>query len=104
MQNSPEVWHGTTILTVRKNGLVAIGGDGQVTLGPVVMKSDAKKIRRLHGGEVLGRLRRGVRRRLRPARALRGQAKTFQGSVPRAATELGKGLAHGPLRCAASKR
>src|SRR5262249_23068964 len=43
----------TTILAVRRQGQVALGGDGQVTLGNVVMKSDARKIRRLHGGKVL---------------------------------------------------
>ena len=43
----------TTILAVRHKGHVAIGGDGQVTLGNVVMKSDAHKIRRLHDGKVL---------------------------------------------------
>ena len=46
-------WRATTILAVRHQGTVAIGGDGQVTLGNVVMKSDAHKIRRLHGGKVL---------------------------------------------------
>ncbi|MBT8141955.1 MAG: ATP-dependent protease subunit HslV [Gammaproteobacteria bacterium] len=43
----------TTIVSVRKNGKVAIGGDGQVTLGNTVMKGNAKKVRRLHGGKVL---------------------------------------------------
>ena len=43
----------TTILAVRQKGAVAIGGDGQVTLGNIVMKADAHKIRRLHGGEGL---------------------------------------------------
>ena len=43
----------TTILALRHQGAAAIGGDGQVTLGNVVMKSDAHKIRRLHGGKVL---------------------------------------------------
>ena len=45
--------HSTTILAVRRQGQVAIGGDGQVTLGNVVMKSDAHKIRKLHNGKVL---------------------------------------------------
>src|SRR5262245_50559613 len=40
--------HSTTILAVRRDGKVAVGGDGQVTLGQVVMKSDARKVRRLH--------------------------------------------------------
>ena len=43
----------TTILAVRKDGKAAMGGDGQVTLGAVVMKANAHKIRRLHNGQVL---------------------------------------------------
>jgi ATP-dependent HslUV protease subunit HslV len=45
--------HGTTIVCVRRNGRVAIGGDGQVTLGSQVMKGNARKVRRLHDGKVL---------------------------------------------------
>jgi len=45
--------HGTTILGVRRNGAVALGGDGQVTLGNTVMKGNARKVRRLHDGRVL---------------------------------------------------
>lgn len=46
-------YRGTTIVSVRKNGKVAIGGDGQVTLGNTVMKGNAKKVRRLHKGKVI---------------------------------------------------
>lgn len=45
--------HGTTILCVRRNGLVAMGGDGQVTLGNTVIKGNARKARRLHEGTVV---------------------------------------------------
>jgi len=45
--------HGTTILCVRRNGVVAMGGDGQVTLGNTVMKGNARKVRRLHEGKVI---------------------------------------------------
>jgi ATP-dependent HslUV protease subunit HslV len=45
--------HGTTILCVRRGGLVAMGGDGQVTLGNTVMKGNARKVRRLHEGKVI---------------------------------------------------
>ena len=45
--------HGTTILCVRRDGLVAMGGDGQVTLGNTVMKGNARKVRRLHDGTVI---------------------------------------------------
>ena len=50
----PDLWHGTTILTVRKGGLVAIGGDGQVTIGQTIVKANAKKVRRLGKGDVIG--------------------------------------------------
>jgi len=46
-------FHGTTIVCVRRDGRVALGGDGQVTLGDKVMKNNARKVRRLHNGEVL---------------------------------------------------
>src|SRR5262249_14322100 len=45
--SSPEVWHGTTILTVRKAGKVVIAGDGQVSFGATIIKSNAKKVRSL---------------------------------------------------------
>jgi ATP-dependent HslUV protease subunit HslV len=48
------VWHGTTIMSVRKGGRVVIAGDGQVSMGQTVMKPNAKKVRRLHDGSVIG--------------------------------------------------
>ena len=48
-----ENFHGTTIICVRHGGLVAMGGDGQVTMGDKVMKGNARKVRRLHDGKVL---------------------------------------------------
>src|ERR1700745_4463913 len=51
---TPPVWHGTTILTVRKGGKVVIGGDGQVSIGQTVIKSNAKKVRKLGKGDVIG--------------------------------------------------
>lgn len=52
MTDSP-LMHGTTILAVRRHGNVAIGGDGQVSLGPTVMKGDARKVRRIGGDRVI---------------------------------------------------
>jgi ATP-dependent HslUV protease subunit HslV len=52
--HKPDVIYGTTILSVRKNGKVAIAGDGQVSLGPTIMKSTAKKIRKLADGTIIG--------------------------------------------------
>ena len=51
MQN--DSWHGTTILSVRKNGKAAIGADGQVSLGPTIIKASAKKLRILSQGKIL---------------------------------------------------
>jgi ATP-dependent HslUV protease subunit HslV len=48
-----ETFHGTTIVCVRRGGKVAVGGDGQVTIGNQVMKGNARKVRRLHDGKVL---------------------------------------------------
>lgn len=52
--NNPHQIYGTTILSVRKNNQVAIGGDGQVSLGNTVLKSNAKKIRKLGDGSIIG--------------------------------------------------
>ena len=48
------VWHGTTILTVRKGGKVVVAGDGQVSLGSTVLKGNAKKVRQIGRGDVIG--------------------------------------------------
>lgn len=53
MTNTPQ-WHGTTILTVRKGGRVIVAGDGQVSMGDTVIKSSARKVRPLAGGQVIG--------------------------------------------------
>ncbi len=52
--NRSETWHGTTILAVRRAGKVVIAGDGQVSLGATIIKSNARKVRRLGGGNVIG--------------------------------------------------
>ena len=53
MSNTEATWHGTTILSVRRGGTVVIAGDGQVTLGSTVIKSKARKVRRLSEGQVI---------------------------------------------------
>jgi ATP-dependent HslUV protease subunit HslV len=80
----------TTILAVRHQGQAAIGGDGQVTLGQVVMKSDAHKIRRLHGGKVVVGFAGAAADAFALLERFEAKLKDFQGSVPRAATELAK--------------
>ena len=52
-QSNMETWHGTTIVSVRKGGKVVIAGDGQVSVGPTVMKRNAKKVRPLGKGRVI---------------------------------------------------
>ncbi|MBI4183984.1 MAG: ATP-dependent protease subunit HslV [Proteobacteria bacterium] len=51
--NPQSAWHGTTVLSVRKAGRVVVAGDGQVTFGQTVIKSNARKVRRLAGGKVI---------------------------------------------------
>src|SRR6516225_11872541 len=80
----------TTILAVRHRGAVALGGDGQVTLGQVVMKSDAHKIRRLFGGKVLAGFAGASADAFALLERFEARLKDFQGNVPRAATELAK--------------
>jgi len=52
-----EQFHGTTILSVRRDGAVALGGDGQVTLGSIVIKASARKVRRIYHERVLAGLK-----------------------------------------------
>ena len=80
----------TTILAVRHRGGVAVGGDGQVTLGQVVMKGDAQKVRRLHGGRVLAGFAGASADAFALLERFEAKLKDFQGNVPRASTELAK--------------
>jgi ATP-dependent HslUV protease subunit HslV len=80
----------TTILAVRHKGGAALGGDGQVTLGNIVMKGDAHKIRRLHGGRVVTGFAGASADAFALLERFEAKLKDFQGNVPRAATELAK--------------
>src|SRR5712692_10812837 len=80
----------TTILALRHRGGVALGGDGQVTLGNVVMKGDAHKVRRLFGGKVLAGFAGASADAFALLERFEAKLKDFQGNVPRAATELAK--------------
>jgi ATP-dependent HslUV protease subunit HslV len=80
----------TTILAVRRDGRAAVGGDGQVTLGQTVLKADAKKIRRLHGGAVLTGFAGSSADAFALLERFEARLRDHQGSVPRAATELAK--------------
>ncbi len=81
--------HGTTILGVRRNGAVAIGGDGQVTLGNTVMKGNARKVRPLGGGKVLGGFAGGTADAFTLFERFEGKLDKF-GNLTRAAIELAK--------------
>lgn len=85
-----EAFRSTTILAVRHQGAVAIGGDGQVTLGNVVMKSDARKIRKLQQGKVLVGFAGASADAFALMERFEAKLKDYQGNVPRAATELAK--------------
>jgi ATP-dependent HslUV protease, peptidase subunit HslV len=80
----------TTILTVRHQGKVALGGDGQVTLGNTIMKADANKIRRLRDGNVLCGFAGSSADAFALLERFEAKLKDNPGNVPRAATELAK--------------
>jgi ATP-dependent HslUV protease subunit HslV len=80
----------TTILAVRTSAGAAIGGDGQVTLGNIVMKNDAKKIRKLYDGKVLAGFAGAAADAFSLLERFETKLRDHQGSVPRAATELAK--------------
>jgi ATP-dependent HslUV protease subunit HslV len=81
--------HGTTILTVRRNGIVSIGGDGQVTLGNTVMKNNARKVRRLYEGKVLAGFAGGTADAFTLFERFEAKLQQF-GNLTRAAIELAK--------------
>jgi ATP-dependent HslUV protease subunit HslV len=81
--------HGTTIVSVRRNGVVAMGGDGQVTLGNTVMKGNARKVRRLHGGRVLAGFAGGTADAFTLFERFEGKLQKY-GNLSRAAVELAK--------------
>jgi ATP-dependent HslUV protease subunit HslV len=81
--------HGTTILSVRRNGVVAMGGDGQVTLGNTVMKGNARKVRRLYDGKVLAGFAGGTADAFTLFERFEGKLEKY-GNLTRAAIELAK--------------
>jgi ATP-dependent HslUV protease subunit HslV len=81
--------HGTTILCVRRDGQVAMGGDGQVTLGSTVMKGNARKVRRLHEGRVLAGFAGGTADAFTLFERFEAKLQQY-GNLMRAAIELAK--------------
>jgi ATP-dependent HslUV protease subunit HslV len=81
--------HGTTIVAVRRNGTVAMGGDGQVTLGNTVMKGNARKVRRLYNDKVLAGFAGGTADAFTLFERFEGKLEKY-GNLTRAAIELAK--------------
>jgi ATP-dependent HslUV protease subunit HslV len=89
MKHDPDRIYGTTILAVRRNGRVAVGGDGQVTLGQSVMKGNARKVRRLYGDKVLAGFAGGTADAFTLFERFEGKLEKY-GNLTRAAIELAK--------------
>ena len=87
---SQQVWHGTTILSVRRGPLVALGGDGQVTLGNIVVKSTARKVRKLHRDQVLAGFAGATADAFTLFERFEAKLEKHQGHLVRAAIELTK--------------
>lgn len=85
-----EQFHGTTILSVRRGSQVALGGDGQVTLGNIIVKAGARKVRRLHHGRVLAGFAGGTADAFTLFERFEEQLEKHQGKLVRAAVELAK--------------
>ena len=83
-------YHGTTILAVRKQGRVAIGGDGQVSIGETVVKSTATKVRALKGGKVLAGFAGSVADAITLYEKFEEKLERYPGNLPRASVELAK--------------
>jgi ATP-dependent HslUV protease subunit HslV len=85
-----EQFHGTTIVTVRRGREVALGGDGQVTLGSVVMKGSARKVRKLYQGKVLCGFAGATADAFTLLDRFEGKLEKHQGNLLRASVELAK--------------
>jgi ATP-dependent HslUV protease subunit HslV len=85
-----EQFHGTTILSVRRGSQVALGGDGQVTLGVIVVKSTARKVRRLYHDKILAGFAGGTADAFTLFERFEGKLEKHQGHLQRAAVELAK--------------
>ncbi|WP_414902006.1 ATP-dependent protease subunit HslV [Sphingomonas flavalba] len=83
-------WHGTTILSVRRGGKVVVIGDGQVSMGQTVMKPNAKKVRRLGDGQVIGGFAGATADAFTLFERLEAKLERHNGQLMRAAVELAK--------------
>jgi ATP-dependent HslUV protease subunit HslV len=85
-----EQYRGTTILSVRRNGKVVIGGDGQVSLGNTIMKGNARKVRRLYNDKVIAGFAGGTADAFTLFEHFEAKLEQHQGNLTRAAVELAK--------------
>ena len=90
MSQSPDTWHGTTILTVRKGGKVVIAGDGQVTLGQTIIKGNAKKVRSVGNGNVIAGFAGATADAFTLFERLEAKLERFPDQLKRACVELAK--------------
>jgi ATP-dependent HslUV protease subunit HslV len=88
--SSQGIWHGTTILTVRKGGRVVIAGDGQVTLGATVIKANARKVRSVGKGDVIGGFAGATADAFTLFERLESKLEQYPGQLTRACVELAK--------------
>ncbi len=89
-ENSPPQWHGTTILSVRRGGRVVIAGDGQVSLGDTVIKANARKVRRLGGGDIIAGFAGATADAFTLFERLEAKLEAHPGNLTRAAVEMAK--------------
>jgi ATP-dependent HslUV protease subunit HslV len=90
MAHDPTNWHGTTILAVRKDGKIVIAGDGQVTFGNQVLKSNARKVRRLSDGKVIAGFAGATADAFTLFERLEAKLEKHPGQLTRACVELAK--------------
>ena len=88
--DDPTRWHGTTILAVRKDGKMVIGGDGQVTFGQQIIKSNARKVRRLSDGKVIAGFAGATADAFTLFERLEAKLEKHTGQLTRACVELAK--------------
>ena len=88
--NDPVGWHGTTILCVRRDGAVALAGDGQVSLGNTVVKGNARKVRRIGNGNVLAGFAGATADAFTLLERLEAKLERFPNQLERACVELAK--------------
>lgn len=87
---SDPTWHGTTVVSLRKNGRVVVAADGQVTLGNTVLKANARKVRRLAGGQVLAGFAGATADAFALFERLEAKLEQHPGQLARACVELAK--------------